>query len=170
MPGGEQTTTSSHTRCSCGDHTHHGRARVGSAPPWDVYRCQAHRNFAQGHTLTLGQRHGRVFPHPGLGNFSHIGDCDLQPRDDVQRESSNGLVKLLLEHHQRPGLDTTGIEHAREPQHCLITVLEYVVDDLARTGYDGLGGSGTSRRSWLTTPSGPAAPCTSSKLRRSTRT
>ena len=78
-----------------GDHAHHDRAGIGRASAGHVHGGGGDGQLAQDDPLALGQLDGAVVRHAGLGHQRDVGDRDLQPGDQLQRQLLDRLVELL---------------------------------------------------------------------------
>jgi len=79
--------------------------------------------------LRQGQR--VIAPHAPLSHLGDVRDRHLQAGDDVQRQTRDRLVELLLRDDRRPGLGAPGVVRPGEPQHRLVTLFGDFAHDLA---------------------------------------
>ncbi len=114
-----------------GDDAHDDRARVSGAPAGDIHGGRADGDLAQHDALALRKLDAGVVADAGVGDERDVGDRDLQPRDQLEREPFDRLVQLRGRDAQRQRLVAGGVEAARVVDDGGVAVGAHSGDDLA---------------------------------------
>ena len=157
-----------HARGARGDDAHHDRARVGRAAARHVHGGGLHGHLAQQRPAAPAELDRDVLAHAGLGDLGDVGDRDLQPRDELERQLDR-LVELLLRDEQRPSASAPAVsKRACSRARPRRRVRARPRRSRARPAST-LSPAGASERRWAATCGGPPSPSSWAMLSRSKR-